>query len=140
MANSQTEKCPFPSKYSPGKWVTPAQYLTEIICERRAVKLETILPANFWELEVWQKFFQYQIRLVNQLLKKHSYDIVLSALQDSRWKHVWSFGNQQFCKALHEVVVKNQTPINTDYQHIPENKPQFHKNKWQDLKKKLSQN
>ena len=40
----------YPSRYSDGKKVTAAQYITELICEKRAVKDKKELPNNFWKL------------------------------------------------------------------------------------------
>jgi hypothetical protein len=139
MAKTQTEKCPFPSKYSPGKWITPAQYLVEVVCERRAINLQTTLPAHFWELSLWKTFFQYQLRIVNKLLKTYSYDIILFALNDAQWQHVWSFGNKKFCNCLQHIEPINKIPsVVPIIQKQESNSQSFTNKKWQKLKKTLS--
>ena len=50
------------------------------------------LPENFWNDDEWSKKFQYQIVLVNRLLKKYSPHAILKTLRDKRCWSVYSFG------------------------------------------------
>jgi len=61
----------FSSKYSPGKKVSAAQYITELICEKNAHIHGTNLPPKFWKLQGWKEFYVAQIRIANLLLKKN---------------------------------------------------------------------
>jgi len=87
MAKQRTEKSKYPSRYSPREWVHAAQYITELICEKKAKTENKELPLKFWELKEWLKFYRYQITLANKLIKEYGEHAVISALQDNRtWK------------------------------------------------------
>ena len=49
MAKKRTQKSRYPSRYSPDGWVHAAQYITELICEKKA-KADKIgeLPLKLW--------------------------------------------------------------------------------------------
>lgn len=81
------------SKYSPGKKVSPAQYITEIVCERRASSLKSKLPVFFWRLPDWKNYYIYQIRIANELLKTYSEKAILAALNSEKCKTVFSLKN-----------------------------------------------
>ena len=84
MANSRTEKSPYPSRYSPAGWVSGSQYITELICEKKARRENKDLPRKFWEDKDWEKYFKYQITLASQLIKKFGEEAVIAALKDNR--------------------------------------------------------
>ena len=87
MAKKRTEKSKYPSRYSPQGWVHAAQYVTELICEKKAQTEKKELPLKFWELKEWLKFYRYQITLANKLIKEYGEHSVISALRDNRtWK------------------------------------------------------
>ena len=87
MNKSPTRESKYPSRYSPKKFVSGVQYITELICEKRAKYLEKDLPIKFWQLDEWRKYFQYQIMLANKLVKKYGEHCVIAALNDKRmWK------------------------------------------------------
>ncbi len=87
MAKQRTEKSKYPSRYSPNGWVHAAQYITELICEKKAQVDKKELPLKFWELEEWLKFYRYQITLANKLIKEYGEHVIISALKDNRmWK------------------------------------------------------
>ncbi len=65
----QTDKRSYPSKYSPGKFITGANYVIELLCERKAALSGSTLPTHFWNIAVWAKEFKSQTRSVNTLLK-----------------------------------------------------------------------
>ena len=46
------------SKYSNDKLISAAQYITEIICERKAVKDKQDLHYRFWISKEWSKFLE----------------------------------------------------------------------------------
>lgn len=82
-----TNKKKYPSRYSPQAKVHNAQYITELICEKKAKVDGKELPIKFWELDEWLKFYKYQIMLANKLLKKYHEYSIIGALHDKRmWK------------------------------------------------------
>ena len=98
MAKKQTEKSKYPSRYSPNGWVHAAQYVTELICEKKAQTEKKELPLKFWELKEWLKFYRYQITLANKLIKEYGEHVVISSLNDKRmWK----------CYSLRSPFLKN---------------------------------
>lgn len=98
MAKKRTDKNKYPSRYSPNGWVHAAQYITELICEKKAKTQKKDLPIKFWELNEWLKFYKYQISLANKLIKEYGEHVVISALNDKRmWK----------CYSLRSPFLKN---------------------------------
>ena len=96
------------SKYTDKK-ISPAQYLAEIMCERRAQQLEVDLVDNFWQSENWKKYFQYQVISANKLLKKFPIEIILKALNDKSCKKVSSINSpylETVCKKTRIEVVQ----------------------------------
>ena len=87
MTSKRTSKSNYPSRYSPGGWVSAPQYITEFVCEKKAQADRKELPIKFWEIDEWKKYFRYQITIANQLLKDFSEEAVMAALRDNRcWK------------------------------------------------------
>jgi len=87
MTKKRSEKSQYPSRYSPGGWVSAPQYITELICEKKAQKDQKELPIKFWEIKEWRNYYRYQITLANKLLKEFSAEAVIAALKDKRcWK------------------------------------------------------
>ena len=93
MSKKQTEKSRYKSKYSPGKFVTADQYITELVCEKKAVKEKTTLPIKFWQLKDWKNFYRYQISVANKLIAKHKEEFIIKALKDSRSNRIYSLKN-----------------------------------------------
>lgn len=87
MPKKQTKKSRYKSRYSPQGWVHAGQYITELICEKKAKVDKKELPLRFWKLDEWNKFYRYQIMLANRLVKKYNEHAIVSALLDNRtWK------------------------------------------------------
>jgi hypothetical protein len=87
VAKKRTSKSKYPSRYSPNGWVHAGQYITELICEKKARTEGKELPLKFWELKEWLKFYKYQITLANKLIKEYGEHVIISALNDKRmWK------------------------------------------------------
>jgi len=80
----------YPSKYSNGKLVSAAQYITELICEKKAKQDKSDLHYRFWENPIWSKYFRNQIASANKLLKKYSAKAIIKALQDSKTDRIYS--------------------------------------------------
>ena len=78
---SRSDRSPFPSRYSPGQFVTPAQYIIEFVCEQAAKHSGKDLPLRFWKDEEWENFFISQTRAANKLLKSYSSKAIIAAIR-----------------------------------------------------------
>lgn len=90
MAKCRSEKSPYPSLYSIGSYVAPAQFLGELVCQRAAYKDNKELPQKFWELPKWRQYLVWQISLANKLLKKYRAEVIIKALRDPKGRKIYS--------------------------------------------------
>jgi len=90
VANERSEKSRYPSRYSPQKWVTAAQYVVEPCCEKKAKQEKKDLPIQFWNLKEWSAFYRGQIASANKLIKKHGEEAVIAALKSPKAAWMWS--------------------------------------------------
>jgi hypothetical protein len=79
-----------PSKYSNGKLVSDAQYITELICENKARLEKTDLHYKFWNSPKWAGFFRNQIASANKLLKKYNIVPIIRALKTEKGLRIYS--------------------------------------------------
>jgi len=86
----------YPSRYSPNKEVTAAQYIIELICEKKARFDKTELPMKFWQLEVWQDFFKRNLRKVHSLLKQFEAKSIINALNLPEYNNSYSVFTERF--------------------------------------------
>ena len=100
-SKKQTEKTPFASKYSPGAWVTPAQYIVELVCEQSANHSRKDLPIKFWNDPEWAGFFRSQTRKSNQLVKKYNYSVIISCIKKKRLRSLMA-------KWVEQIIQKEQ--------------------------------
>lgn len=123
----QTDKRGYPSKYSPGKFVTGAQYLIELLCERKAALDKKTLPTHFWRIEEWRKEFVAQTRSVNQLLKKYDLRALVHVLHANpriyslraKWvqpkiEHAQKLVNADKARFAKILAASKQTSVNRD--------------------------
>lgn len=80
----------YPSKYSNGKQVSAAQYITEIICENRAKMLKKDLHYRFWVTKEWSQYYRNQIGSANKLLEKYSDTAIIRALNSPKAAKIYS--------------------------------------------------
>tara|TARA_B100001769_G_C21590085_1_gene333061 strand:+ start:83 stop:499 length:417 start_codon:yes stop_codon:yes gene_type:complete len=78
------------SKYSNGKKVSDAQYITEIICEHKAKRDKKDLHYRFWLNKEWEKFFKSQIASAHKLLKQYGAQAIVAALNNPRTRNTYS--------------------------------------------------
>jgi hypothetical protein len=78
------------SKYSNNKEVTPAQYITEIICENKAKKDGSDLHYRFWLSPKWNKFYRNQIASANKLVAKYNDIAIVKALKQPKASGIYS--------------------------------------------------
>jgi hypothetical protein len=121
------------SKYSNGKTVSAAQYITEIICEHKAIRDKKDLHYRFWTTPYWSKFYKDQIASSIKLLKSYDAEDIIGALRDARGQKIYSL-RAPFLKPIIEEISeankkKNKTlskefdrTEKTDFRkHIPSN-------------------
>ncbi len=89
MAANRSETCCYPSSYG-GGWITAAQRVAEIVCERQAVKKGRRLPEKFWSDAEWRVPFRRQILLAEGLLKLYSPAALLKAIQSKSGSKIYS--------------------------------------------------
>ena len=80
----------YPSRYSNGKFVSAAQYITELICENKAKKDRLDLHFKFWTNPEWSKYYRNQIATANKLLKIYDVKAIIKALGDPQAKNIYS--------------------------------------------------
>jgi hypothetical protein len=80
----------FPSRYSNGKDVSAAQYITELICENKAKQENLDLYYRFWTNSKWASYYQNQIASANKLLKKYNAKSIIRALADKKAAGIYS--------------------------------------------------
>jgi len=94
------------SKYSNGKMVSAAQYITEIICEHLATKEKRDLHYRFWLNKDWEKFYKSQIFSANKLLQKYEDKAIVAALKTPKGQKIYSL------RAPHlTAMIEEQTKI-----------------------------
>ena len=87
MAKQRTDDSRYPSRFSPGGFVTSAQYIIEFVCEKKARMDKKDLPAKFWELKEWSAFYKSQLRATHKLLKTYEPAAIIAVLKKGR---IWS--------------------------------------------------
>jgi hypothetical protein len=80
----------YPSKYSNGKLVSAAQFITEIICENKAMKDNKDLHYRFWTNKNWESFYRSQIASAHKLLKTYDAKAIIKALKNSKARKIYS--------------------------------------------------
>lgn len=80
MAKQESENSRYESKFG-GGFVSPAQFIAEIMCSRMAKKDGYDLPMQFWKLPAWKKNFMSQVLAANATLKLYSVKAILTALR-----------------------------------------------------------
>lgn len=80
----------YPSKYSNGKLVSAAQYITELICEKKAKLTGQDLHYRFWVHKKWSAYYRNQIGSANKLLIKYSEAAIVKALNTVEASKIYS--------------------------------------------------
>lgn len=101
----------YPSKYSNGKSVSAAQYITELICEKMAKKDNKDLHFRFWTHPEWEKFYKNQISSAHKLLKKYTDSAIVKALNNPKSEKIYSL------RAPHLPPIIEQEQIKIDQQN-----------------------
>lgn len=93
------------SKYSNGKTVSAAQYITEIVCEHLAIRNKKDLHYRFWLSKEWEKFYKSQIFTAHKLLNKYSEKSIIKALNSQQGRKIFSL------RAPHLVAIIEQVAL-----------------------------
>lgn len=102
----------YPSKYSNGKSVSAPQYITELICEKRAKHLSKDIGYKFWTNKEWAVFYRNQIASANKLLKTFSDTAIIKALNNPKTSKIYSLRAPHLI-AIIEMEEKILTSQNT---------------------------
>lgn len=78
------------SKYSNGKYVTVAQYITELICENKAKQEKKDLYFKFWTSKEWSLYYRNQIATANKLVKQYNPQAIIRALKTTQATKIYS--------------------------------------------------
>jgi len=98
------------SKYSNGKNVSEAQYITELICENKAKKDKEDLHYRFWISKKWENFYKNQIASAHKLLKQYTAKAIISAIKNEKSKNTYSLRSP----FLLEIIKQAQSDINKE--------------------------
>jgi hypothetical protein len=115
MGKQPTEKSRYPSKYSPGGWVTGMQYIIETVCERKATAKKIDLPIKFWNRPEWEKFYKSQLRKCRSLIKTYGEKAVLAGVKSKEIWNLWSL----FHPKLESVIIKEAQRLEAEKNIVP---------------------
>ena len=101
---SNTKK--YPSKYSNGKSVSAAQYITEIICERYAKKQQEDLHYRFWVTKKWSAYYRNQIASAHKLLASYSDTAIVKALNSKQAEKIYSLRAPHLIPIIEQETAK----------------------------------
>lgn len=108
----------YPSKYSNGKTVSGAQYITEIICENKAKKDNRDLYFRFWTEPYWEKFFRNQIASANKLIKIYDPIDIAKALKSNSGQKIFSLRAPHLIRMIETETQKRKTLENKKFTKI----------------------
>jgi hypothetical protein len=90
--------------------VSPAQYIVELICEKKAKIEKKDLHYRFWLTKEWEKYYKNQIATAHKLVKKYNPIAIVKALQDIKTSKTYSL-RAPFLKSIieeHQRVLDSQ--------------------------------
>jgi hypothetical protein len=111
-------KAQYPSRYSNGKDVSAAQYITEIICEHKAKLSNIDLHYRFWLTKEWSRYYRNQIGSANKLLKKYHPKAIIKALNDTKSAKIYSLRAPHLLGIIDQyqkIVEQENTELSMDY-------------------------
>lgn len=101
------------SKYSNGKYVSSAQYITEIICENKAIKDKNDLHYRFWTTKKWSMFYRNQIASAHKLLEQYPANAIIKALTSVDGKKIYSLRAPHLKSIIDQKVLEIQNENKT---------------------------
>lgn len=106
------------SRYSNGKEVSAAQYITELICEHKALLSKEDLHYKFWEHKKWAQFFRNQIASANKLVKKYDAKAIINALLGVKGQKIYSLRAPHLIPMIEQEQKKLDQQANTPHVSI----------------------
>jgi hypothetical protein len=103
----------FKSKYAIETYITAAQYLAEVMCERIAHSLGKQLPFRFWQTDEWKKQFQLQAIQANRWLKEYPMAVIFAGLRRPEAQKIYSFGAKAMLKPILDRTLKQHNVISS---------------------------
>lgn len=136
--SSEKHENKYLSKYSNGKEVSAAQYITEIICEHKALLEKKDLHYRFWQSKEWSKFYRDQISSSHKLLKKYSAKAIIAALKDEKARRIFSLR----APFLPDIIKKHEKILESQNNELKlkidrKNNSTYHKNEKKGILSKL---
>lgn len=122
----------YPSKYSNGKTVSAAQYITELLCENIAKSEKKDLHYRFWTTDYWKNKYKNQIYSAHKLLNTHSAEAICSALKDKRARNIYSFRAPHLKPIIEEhekILSQKNKELTQDFDRSDKNNFRKNKNK-----------
>lgn len=101
---NQRKMAKYPSKYSPGKEISAAQYIAEIICEKQAKNKKQELGIKFWQDEAWAKIYKFQLWKAQGLVKLYNEIAIIKALASKEAKYIYSLGSPKLDDLIQREV------------------------------------
>lgn len=118
MPFQPTNNSKYPSIYSKNKYVTSAQFITELLCQRHAYYENNDLPKQFWELPRWKAEFVKKVTHVNRLLEKYSAEVIIKALRDPQGRRLYSATSPKLKPLLEKYAQMPQVSIKEDIEEL----------------------
>lgn len=115
----------YPSKYSNGKTVSGAQYITEIICENKARIEKKDLHFRFWTNKEWSKFYRDQIATAIKLAKKYPEQAIINALHNPKASRIFSLRAPHLIPIIEkeqEILASKNTTLSKSYDRSEDKK------------------
>lgn len=106
------------SKYSNGKYVTAAQFITELICENKAKQEKKDLYFKFWTTKEWSVFYRNQIASANKLVKQYNPQAIVRALKTAQASKIYSLRAPHLIPIIEqesELLEKENQQLTKDY-------------------------
>lgn len=106
------------SKYSNGKYVTAAQFITELICENKAKQEKKDLYFKFWTTKEWSAFYRNQISSANKLVKQYNPQAIVRALKTTQASKIYSLRAPHLIPIIEqecELLEKENQQLTKDY-------------------------
>jgi ribosomal protein S25 len=101
----------YPSRYSNGKNVSAAQYITELICENKAKIDKEDIGLKFWTSKKWTNYYRNQISSANKLLEKYNEQAIIKALKNTKAQRIYSL------RAPHLIAIIEEEQSNLETQN-----------------------
>jgi len=113
------------SKYSNGKSVTAAQYITELICENKAKKDGKDLHFKFWTNKEWASYYKNQIATANKLVIKYDDQAIVRALKSKKAEKIYSLRAPHLIPMIEyeqSILEKENTILSKEYDRSKDKK------------------